>query len=736
MNKNIKFVIENLPYQNKAVESVINLFDGVVREFQGIYGGNNRAVKFYEKEPGINKDIVSPTRLRENLKKVQLENNLFLSDYSIEGNNFSVEMETGTGKTYVYLKTILELNQQYGINKFIIIVPSVAIRTGVQKSIEMFSDEFKRDYNGIEINKYSFVYDSNKLKEISTKLVETRDLSICIMNNQLFNKDNNKIRKEDEYGQILWEDIKKIRPVLIIDEPQKIEGVGKKQSESMKKLLELNPLFILRYSATHRKLYNQVYKLDSYDAFKNDLVKKIEVKTINSIIPKDIPYIKYINFTNDLKAKIEIFTQGQGGRIKFNTFSVRGGASLYDLSGGLKQYSNMRIAEDPHKLKPLKISTPESTIELVIGESNIKHTDNNIIRIQIELTIRTHLDKQFEILDKGQNIKVLSLFFIDEVSKVRDESSKDGRGEYLKIFDELYSTIIKEEKYKNKFEEYKEFFTEYNNTLNVREGYFAIDKKNKVVDIEDWDSSKEDVKLKSKSQEDVDRGIQLILNKKEELISFKEPLAFIFSHSALREGWDNPNVFNICTLKQGASDIAKKQEIGRGLRLPVDITGRRCKRGDINHLTVIANDNYEHFAEMLQKDYNENMNFNKDEITPDLIIRTFKAAGIPNEKISAELVNILKTELLSKKIINNKNILTKECKKINEITFNNSDLKEHEELIKKKLIEFMIDRGSKRVPVINGDNDQLPPNRPQSYVTEEIFQKIIEKLCINLKKRT
>lgn len=145
MNKNIKFVIENLPYQNKAVESVINLFDGVVREFQGIYGGNNRAVKFYEKEPGINKDIVSPTRLRENLKKVQLENNLFLSDYSIEGNNFSVEMETGTGKTYVYLKTILELNQQYGINKFIIIVPSVAIRTGVQKSIEMFSDEFKRD---------------------------------------------------------------------------------------------------------------------------------------------------------------------------------------------------------------------------------------------------------------------------------------------------------------------------------------------------------------------------------------------------------------------------------------------------------------------------------------------------------------------------------------------------------------------------------------------------------------
>ena len=232
-------------------------------------------------------------------------------------------------------------------------------------------------------------------------------------------------------------------------------------------------------------MYNQIYKLDSFDAFKNDLVKKIEVKTIHSTISKDKPYIRYLKFTSDLKAKIEIFNQEQGGRITFKSFAVRCGASLYDLSGGLNQYKDIRIQEEPHKLKPLKIATKENIIELPLGESNIKFHKTDIIKYQIRLTIKAHLDKQFEILDKGKKIKVLSLFFIYEVAKVRDNSREDGRGEYLRIFDEQYKDIIENDLYyKGKFEQYKKLFPRYNEELAVREGYFAIDKNKKVVEVQ------------------------------------------------------------------------------------------------------------------------------------------------------------------------------------------------------------------------------------------------------------
>lgn len=741
MSKKVKFKFEKLQYEIDAVNSVINLFNGVIRNTSSMYPVAHKTLKGIKRidsgEPIRNPGIIEGARLAENLKRVQLNSkNIFLSDYSKEGNNFTIEMETGTGKTYVYLRTILELNKQYKFNKFMIVVPSVAIRTGVWKSIEMLKDEFVRLY-GIDLTKHSFIYDSNNMGKISTNLVETRDLSICIINIQAFNKDSNKIRQEDEYGNIIWEDIKGIRPIIIIDEPQKIEGTAKKISKSAQVIEDVNPLFKLRYSATHKRLYNQVYKLDSYDAYKEDLVKKIEVKTINSTISKKEPYIKYLEFTSDLKAKIEIFRQEQSGRIKFRTFSVRGNTSLYDLSGGLEQYRDMRIGEDPHKLKPLNIVTKSSDFELKLGESNMDtyFKNRNVIKTQIEITIREHLDKQFKILDAGKKIKVLSLFFIDEVAKVRNNDADDGRGEFLILFDETYKKVINEEKYKKKFVQYSDYFKEYEDVFKVREGYFAVDKKKQVVEVEGWDSSKEDNKLKAKSQEDVDRGIELILEKKDELISFNEPLAFIFSHSALREGWDNPNVFNICTLKNGSSDIAKKQEIGRGLRLPVDIYGNRCKENSINYLTVIANDNYENFAKALQEDYNNSMNFDKNEVTPDILLNAIKNSGIPKEKISFELVNILRDELEDKGIINKKGILTKKADEIENIIFNNEILKEHEQIIKEKFIDLMIDKGTKKVHIINGDDEPIPPNRPHSYVCEEDFQKIINKLCSKLKKR-
>ncbi len=738
MSKRITFQFEDdLDYQMQAINSAVELFRGLSRRVDGIYRPS-RIRKFGEGDPVRNNDIVVGSRLLENLRKVQLSNNLFADNVLADGNNFTIEMETGTGKTYVYLRTILELYQEYGFRKFMIVVPSIAIRKGVEKSMEQLADHFKRIYN-IDIGKHSFIYDSNNPKQISSKLVESNDLSICVMNIQAFNKDTNKIRKEDEYGQNLWEDIKYIKPIVIIDEPQKIEGTAKKKSKSLVAIEELKPLFTLRYSATHKQLYNQIYKLDSYAAYQRDLVKKIVVKTVYGVIPKDYPYVRYLAFTSDLKAKIEMFSQDQGGTIRFKTFNVSGGTSLEELSGGLSQYKDFRIAEEPHKLKPLSIATKEGFFGLEFGHSNHEIEKNEAVRIQIRLAIQNHFTKQLNIIHSGRKIKALTLFFIDAVDKVRDDSAIDGRGEYLRIFDEEYKKYVTT--HVNELEMNKEYFPDYMNVQAVREGYFARDKKNNVVDVDDWDSSIDDsdVKLKAKSQEDIDRGISLILEKKDELISFEEPLAFIFSHSALREGWDNPNVFTLCTLKAGGSDIAKKQEIGRGLRLPVDDTGNRCIDRRINELTVIANDYYDHFASALQKDFNDNMHFVKDEVTADILIETLKSAGVPEEKISPELVDILKEELVSVGVMNTDNILkglTQQITKtLDNMIFVDDTLNEHAELIKKQFKKLMVQKGTRKIEITNGDNKPYE-NRIRAYVTQGEFEKIYRGLRENLMQRS
>lgn len=733
MADKIIFQFEELDYQEKAINSTIELFKGLPKEGSDIYSESIKKTRIFEKDPTRNKDIITGRKLLENLRNVQLENELF-SDDEVENNNFTIEMETGTGKTYVYLRTAIKLFKEYGFKKFIIVVPTVPIRKGVEKSIEQLREHFKR-LEGIDIGKHSFVYDSNNLGKVSTNFVESNDLSICVMNIQAFNSDNKKIRKDDEYGKILWNDIKFLRPIIIIDEPQKIEGQKGKKSQTLKALDELEPLFTLRYSATHKNYYNQIYKLDSYQAYQKNLVKKIKVKTINSIIPKDYPYIRYVSFTSELKARIEIFYQEQGGNIKFKKFDVLGNVSLEELSGGLKQYSGMYIAENPHKEKPLKINTLDKELYLKIGEDNKKVEDKEAIRIQIYLAIKNHFEKQLSILKKNKLIKILTLFFIDEVKKVRDDEAEDGRGEYLKIFDEEYEKVIR--LYRKDIKRYEEFFKNYEDVLQVREGYFARDKKNNVVEIEDWDSSKDEMEVKAKSQEDIDRGISLILEKKDELISFREPLSFIFSHSALREGWDNPNVFTLCTLKHGSNDIAKKQEIGRGLRLPVDINGNRCLDIEINELTVIANDSYENFSNTLQKDFNKDRN--KNEVTAEVLLRTLKRAGISRKKVTPELVDILKKELLSNKIIDSKNILNKNIEQmvdnLENINFQNEVLKEYIEEIKEEFITLMTERGSNRIEIKNGDNPEYE-NDYTSLIDEEDFEKIFEGLASNLTKKT
>lgn len=742
MSNKITFQFDDkLQYQLDAVSSVVRLFEGLPQKVGGIYERATRVKKLMEGDPVRNVEITAGERLRDNMRAVQFDNGLYADNDVLPGNNFTVEMETGTGKTYVYLRTILELYKEYGFKKFMIVVPSVAIRIGVEKSIEMLSEHFKALPYGVDLQKHSFIYDSDNPKKVSSSFVEANDLAICVLNIQAFNKTTNKIRTEDEYGQILWEDIKYIRPIIIIDEPQKIEGGKKNKSKSLQAIEDVNPLFILRYSATHKQLYNQVYKLNSYDAYKQQLVKQIEVRTVNGIIPKDFPYIRYLDFTSDLYAKVEIFSQKQGHGIKFESFKVRGSASLFDLSGGLEQYRDYRVAEDPHKLKPLRINTKTDPIELNIGRSTYEITENEAIRVQIRLAIESHFKKQADILNKKRKIKVLTLFFVDSVSKVRDSSADDGRGEYLRIFDEEYEKVVTGQKFKKMFEKHSgqlSFFSTPETIAQVREGYFAVDKNRNAVEVDDWDSSvaDEDTKVKAKSQEDIDRGIELILKKKDELISFDEPLAFIFSHSALREGWDNPNVFTICTLKHGGSEIAKKQEIGRGLRLPVDTSGVRCTDTNINELTVIANDNFAHFADRLQKDFNDSMSFKKDEVTHEILSVTLKNAGIPTEKILPQLIEKLRKELFIAGIINGQNMLTKDANKIdNKVDFQDPVLREHAVMIIKAFKESMVEKGTSKIEIKNGDNEPTP-NGQHSYVSEESFKKIFAALAEKLAKRT
>ncbi|MGD9639597.1 MAG: DEAD/DEAH box helicase family protein [Alphaproteobacteria bacterium] len=367
MDNRIKFQFDDkLAHQIQAIDSTVELFNGLPKQVQGLYAGKSLLAG----EQSRNPHITMGSRLLENLRKIQLGNRIF-SDDKIYDLNFGIEMETGTGKTYVYLRTILSLYKTYGFKKFMIVVPSIAIRKGVEKSIDMLKDHLKALYN-LDITKHSFVYDSSSTQ--MKGFIESSGLSICVMNMQAFAADRTKVKNADESGHIIWEELKELNPIVLLDEPQRIEGTKKKPSKSIEAVNELNPLFILKYSATHKKEFpfNMIYKLDSFDAFQQDLVKKICVKTVYGVIPKSFPYIRYIELTKDLRAKLEIFSQEQGGKIRLRKVDVLGGASLLELSGGLSQYSDMRIAENPHKLKPLKIATANGHFELEQGPVNVK----------------------------------------------------------------------------------------------------------------------------------------------------------------------------------------------------------------------------------------------------------------------------------------------------------------------------------------------------------------------------
>lgn len=529
-------------------------------------------------------------------------------------------METGTGKTFTYIKTMYELNKEYGWSKFIVMVPSIAIREGVQKSFDVTQDYFQELYH--KKIRY-FVYNSSNSSNIANINTFASDDSIQVMiiNYQAFaskGAGNRKIYEElDELQSRRPIDvIKSVHPILIIDEPQKF---GDKTEELFK---EFNPLFKIRYSATHKrgKEYNKVYRLDAIDAYNQKLVKKINVKGIEVLHDKSENTYLFldsvdISTKHDPIANLEIEVKSSSGVSK-KLMKIKAGDDLYTKSGELQQYKGYKVSEIDGRYEDYDKVYFTNGKMIQVGQAKGNVEQEYIVRIQIRETIKSHLEKEKELYKKG--IKVLSLFFIDEVAKYKYyEDSQALKGEYAKIFEEEYNKAITE--YITLFDdEYSKYLKSFE-TGKIHAGYFSIDKKGHEID-----SAINDKKEYLSFDED---AYDLIMKDKERLLSLDEPVRFIFSHSALREGWDNPNIFQICTLKHSNSEISKRQEIGRGLRICVNNNGERMDysvlEGNfhiINNLTVIASESYDKFAEALQTEMVDSLSSRPTKLTMDWLM--------------------------------------------------------------------------------------------------------------------
>jgi len=562
----------NLQYQQDAIKSITGLFEGQPLEDSiAEYKFNDEGVLNLINGVGNNL-VLSQEQILANLKTIQVENEISQSS-ELDGMNFSVEMETGTGKTYVYLRTIYELFQQYGFKKFVIVVPSVAIREGVLKNLKITHEHFQNLYDNIPI--HFQVYDSTKVSSLRG-FASGNTIEVLVINIDSFAKDENIINKPNDKlnGQKPIEFIQFTRPFVIVDEPQNMET--EKRSAAIE---NLKPLCTLRYSATHRNQYNLTYSLNPVKAYDLGLVKQIEV---DSIIEENAFNDAFISVDSvkatktKVVAKISINVNDAGG-VKKKAVNVNVGDDLYKLSNEREIYADGYIIEEIDAVNNC-ISLSNGNI-LYKGDSQGGLTDE-VMKFQIRKTIEEHLKKELRLNPKG--IKVLSLFFIDKVANYRlyNEIGNQQEGKFAQWFEEIYLEFISKPAFKllNKFP-----------IKQIHNGYFSKDKKGKLKDTS------------GETQAD-DDTYSLIMKDKEKLLDINNPLRFIFSHSALREGWDNPNVFQICTLNETKSDIKKRQEIGRGLRLAVDPEGKRIFDQNINRLTVIANEAYDDFAKALQKE--------------------------------------------------------------------------------------------------------------------------------------
>lgn len=609
------------PYQTEAVDSVVGAFagqpyaDGIKYR---IDPGKNATPALMEDAGLRNAEIaLTPPQLLANVHGVQQSRALTLSKdlkdpvkVSAAPLNLDIEMETGTGKTYVYIKTIMELHKRYGWSKYIVVVPSIAIREGVRKSFDITAEHFQQAYG---TKPRTFIYNSSRLHEVE-RFSSDAGVQVMIINIQAFNatgKDARRIYEvlDDFQSRRPIDVIAANRPILIIDEPQKIEGDAKKPSKSLEALARFKALFALRYSATHKIERTKVHRLDAVDAYREKLVKRIAVRGITvkhlagSTAYMYVDGLEIGKGTDFPKARVELEVQTAQG-IKRQVKRLSKGMNLHDISGGIEAYKGLFIRDVDANRDIIELSNGD-----VIGAGEITEdaAEDQKRRIQIREVIRAHLDKERELFAQG--IKVLSLFFIDEVAKYRDYEREDTLGEYARVFEEEYEAVLADYLGQLDIDEAAERFRTHVEAIPVRsthEGYFSIDKKSKRY-VDGKITARGDFAGQS---DDVD-AYDLILKDKERLLSFEEPVRFIWSHSALREGWDNPNVFVMGMLKKSDNTTTRRQEIGRGLRLSVDQHGERMDNPvtvhDINELTVVTDEAYTEFVTALQKEIIESL---------------------------------------------------------------------------------------------------------------------------------
>lgn len=629
----MKLQFKHQKFQADAAKAVVDVFAGqpyltpsyMMDKGSGLY---QQSITEEEDFTGWSNHKIVPQLtdglILENIRKIQRKNQIEPSA-DLEGRyNLTIDMETGVGKTYTYIKTMYELNKHYGWSKFIVVVPSIAIREGVYKSFQVTQEHFAEEY-GKKVR--FFIYNSSQLTEID-RFASDNSINVMIINSQAFNargKDARRIyMKIDEFRSRRPIDIiAKTNPILIIDEPQSVEG--KKTKETLK---QFNPLLTLRYSATHKSdsIYNMVYRLDAMEAYNKRLVKKIAVKGIvesGTTATESYVYLESINLSKSTPtATIQFDCKGAKG-IRNITRVVSEGYNLYDNSGHMEEYKQGFVVS--------RIDGRDDSIEFIngvklyAGDVIGEVSEEQIRRIQIRETILSHIQRERELFYKG--IKVLSLFFIDEVAKYKqyDSAGVAHNGIYADIFEEEYNDIVNNLQIKFGEDDYMKYLDSIP-AEKTHAGYFSIDKKGKMIDSK---ANEKRENSKEKMSNDVD-AYDLIMKNKELLLDRnpkRSPVRFIFSHSALREGWDNPNVFQICTLKQSSSDVRKRQEVGRGLRLCVNQDGERMDTNvlgndvhKVNVLTVIASESYDSFAKGLQTEIAAAVADRPKAVTPELFI--------------------------------------------------------------------------------------------------------------------
>ena len=663
----MKIQYKHQKFQADAAKAVVDVFAGqpyLTPTYMMDRGDGTYQTKINEEEnyTGWSNHKIIPelndTLILEHIQKIQRANQIKPSD-KLEGRyNLTIEMETGVGKTYTYIKTMYELNKHYGWSKFIVVVPSIAIREGVYKSFETTQEHFAEEY-GKKIR--YFIYNSSQLTEID-RFASDSSINVMIINSQAFNakgKDARRIyMKLDEFRSRRPIDIiAKTNPIVIIDEPQSVEG-----KQTKERLKEFNPLLTLRYSATHKSdsIYNMVYRLDAMEAYNKRLVKKIAVKGISesgSTAMNSYVYLESINLSKKDPTATLQFDVKQSSGAKPKGRIVKIGDNLYDYSNGLEEYKNGFVVKS--------IDGRDDSVEFLngikifAGDVIGKVDEDQLRRIQIRETILSHIQRERQLFHKG--IKVLSLFFIDEVANYReyDAAGQPVNGKYAKMFEEEYNDIVGS----LQIEFGEDDYIKYLNSISASKthaGYFSVDGKGKMINSK--------VGRKETTSDDVS-AYELIMKNKELLLDRdpnKSPVRFIFSHSALREGWDNPNVFQICTLKQSSSEVRKRQEVGRGLRLCVNQDGERMDTNslgndvhNVNVLTVIASESYESFAKGLQNEMAEAVANRPRAVTVELFVgKVIKDENGSEQVIDQDTASAIHYDMIVNGYIDRKGALT------------------------------------------------------------------------------